>query len=250
MGTMVRASGGFSRQNMEDEYNRGYNAGTGGAKVGTAEINDVLEGKTFTNATAVGITGKMKNRGNDNLLLQKRQADVTVPAGYYGEHHVGVVPPSGTKVLKTTESGQVDLAPYDYKYVNASAVLGNWYNVVSGRLIKNAQGASGTAGNINEYFTPTKSGLLFVVFDAIRFAKADNPPTFSDFTVSGGTLLSFSGIPEVSSGLVDKLDGAPERALGALAIAVIRVTAGQTVSWTVTRARSAAWYSWAYMINM
>lgn len=48
-------------------YDAGASAGTTGAKVGTAAAGDVLTGKTFTNATSVGVTGTMANKGGETV---------------------------------------------------------------------------------------------------------------------------------------------------------------------------------------
>ena len=69
-------------------YDAGASAGTTGAKVGTAAAGDVLTGKTFTNATSVGVTGTMANKG---AWTGKTTGDgnVTIPAGYHnGEGYV------------------------------------------------------------------------------------------------------------------------------------------------------------------
>ena len=56
--------------------------GTNSAKVGTAAASHVLEGKTFTNANGVGLSGTMKNRGALNWN-PTTSTSYSVPAGYY-----------------------------------------------------------------------------------------------------------------------------------------------------------------------
>ena len=51
----------------EGAYNAGKSAGTSAAKVGTAGTGDVLSGKTFTNASTVGATGAMANKGGTTV---------------------------------------------------------------------------------------------------------------------------------------------------------------------------------------
>ena len=63
-------------------YDRGLAQGTNSAKVGTAAASHVLEGKTFTNANGVGLSGTMKNRGALNWNPSS-STSYSVPAGYY-----------------------------------------------------------------------------------------------------------------------------------------------------------------------
>ena len=122
---MVRASGGFSRANLNAKYTEGYNEGVSDTKVGTAEKGDVLYGKTFTNNSAVGATGTMPNNGASNITLASRGQTAMIPRGYHnGSGVVSVSAPanSSKKVLTGSQTGDVDLSPYDFKYVNASAV--------------------------------------------------------------------------------------------------------------------------------
>ena len=63
-------------------YERGLAQGTNSAKVGTAAASHVLEGKTFTNANGVGLSGTLKNRGALNWNPAS-STSYSVPAGYY-----------------------------------------------------------------------------------------------------------------------------------------------------------------------
>ena len=49
---------------------------------GNATVADVLEGKTFSNSTQVGLTGTMENRGAINQTLNAG-GSYTIPAGYH-----------------------------------------------------------------------------------------------------------------------------------------------------------------------
>lgn len=66
-----------------------YNAGVSATKVGTASAGDVLSGKTFTNASSVGASGSMANKGGTTVDASAVTSDsnytyLTVPtAGYY-----------------------------------------------------------------------------------------------------------------------------------------------------------------------
>ena len=73
----------------EGAYNAGVSAGTTAAKVGTAGTGDVLSGKTFTNASTVGATGAMPNKGGTTVDAGSTTQDSTytylgIPSsGYY-----------------------------------------------------------------------------------------------------------------------------------------------------------------------
>lgn len=73
----------------EGAYNAGKSAGTTAAKVGTAGTGDVLSGKTFTNASTVGATGAMANKGGTTVDAGSTTQDSTytylgIPSsGYY-----------------------------------------------------------------------------------------------------------------------------------------------------------------------
>lgn len=70
-------------------YNAGKSDGTAAAKVGTAGTGDVLSGKTFTNASTVGATGTMSNKGGTTVTAGSVTQDDTytylgIPSsGYY-----------------------------------------------------------------------------------------------------------------------------------------------------------------------
>jgi len=122
MCAMVRASGGYSKKDVDDA--------AAAARVGDAVAANVLSGKTFTNSTASGLTGSMVDRGSSAVTLSGRNSTVTEQAGYYGQHTISVAAPSSSskKVLTAEQYGDVDLTPYDYKYVNAAAVRTGGYN--------------------------------------------------------------------------------------------------------------------------
>lgn len=146
--SFVRASGGFSKQNMEDEFLRGQNS----AKVGTAENLDVLQGKTYTNSTAIGAQGAMVNRSGSPIVLNARNATATLEAGYYNSNVISVVSPQSTKTLSASQTGVTDLTPYDYKNVDASAVY-------------SAGVTTGTAAGRTDIITNWKSHIGFT-FDS------------------------------------------------------------------------------------
>lgn len=59
-----------------------YNAGVSDTKVGNVDATDVLTGKTFTNASGVGITGTMRNNGAVSQSLNCGES-YTILAGYH-----------------------------------------------------------------------------------------------------------------------------------------------------------------------
>ena len=65
--------------NAASRYTAGYNA----AKVGNATAARVLNGYTFTNASNVGATGTMSNRGNVTITLNCGNS-YTITSGYHG----------------------------------------------------------------------------------------------------------------------------------------------------------------------
>ena len=68
--------------NSAGAYNNGITDGAAAAKVGNVAPGQVLEGKTFTNASTVGATGTMPNKGAwTNTPTTKGK--VTIPAGYH-----------------------------------------------------------------------------------------------------------------------------------------------------------------------
>lgn len=134
---MVRASGGFSRENLATARAEGKQEGIDETKVGNATLNDVLNGKTFTNSDAVGVEGRMPNNGNYNIQLLERNQTATIPGGFHsGNGRVTVKAPTARKTLTSAQTGVTSLAPYDYADVDASAV----YN--AGRGVAINSGAS------------------------------------------------------------------------------------------------------------
>ncbi len=63
-------------------YATGVSNGQSAARIGTAVAGDVLAGKTFTNASASGVSGSMVNRGAWSTNATSNGA-VTIPAGYH-----------------------------------------------------------------------------------------------------------------------------------------------------------------------
>lgn len=53
---------------------------------GNADVGDVLAGRTFSNASAAGLTGTMPNRGAVNDILTTQAEEYTIPVGYHNGH--------------------------------------------------------------------------------------------------------------------------------------------------------------------
>ena len=66
---------------IQSIYTNRYNAGVSATKKGNATASQVLDGRTFTNSSSVGIEGTMPNRGN--LNWSSSNTTKTVSAGYY-----------------------------------------------------------------------------------------------------------------------------------------------------------------------
>lgn len=121
--TMVRASGGFSRANVAAARAEGKNEGIAETKKGTAEANDVLYGKTFTNSSAVNVPGAMPNNMDYDIVLAGRGSEANIPRGYHdGRGVVSVAAPSGVKYLTGSQLGPISLSPYDYSMVDGTAL--------------------------------------------------------------------------------------------------------------------------------
>lgn len=81
---------------MANMYRSGLSGG-GVQPTGNAVAADVLTGKTFSNASAVGISGTMPNNGAVNVNLTNGQT-YTVPRGYHNGNGT-VTAPSGVSEL-------------------------------------------------------------------------------------------------------------------------------------------------------
>lgn len=94
-----------------------YNEGVADTKVGTATASDVLNGKTFTNASSVGASGSMTDRGAWTASVTPSSASqtVTIPEGYHnGNGNVTIGASSGTDVtIPTNNVYQVTTSSFD-----------------------------------------------------------------------------------------------------------------------------------------
>ena len=108
-------------------YDAGYAAGLAAAKVGTAQPENVLAGKTFTNSSNVGATGTMANRGSVTETISPGNS-YTIPKGYHsGYGTVTAGPNVNTGTYKpTTRGSKIDMGEANtYRYVNTTSVPNN-----------------------------------------------------------------------------------------------------------------------------
>lgn len=127
-------------------YKAGYNAGVSATKVGTAGTGDVLSGKTFTNASSVGASGSMANKGGTTVDAGSVTRDdsytyFSVSAnGYYNtsskvralNSNIGKLPDTMTiKFILANGTGKkVEFSNPGYKYAHvvstSSSTLGTY----------------------------------------------------------------------------------------------------------------------------
>lgn len=137
-------------------YTNRYNAGVSATKKGNATASQVLDGRTFTNSSSVGIEGTMPNR--DNLNWSSSNTTYSVPAGYYSGGTLDSRPSYNAGVSATKKG-------------NATAG-----NVLSGKTF------TSTAG-VNLTGTMPNRGTL-------NWSSSNTTKTVSAGYYSGGTLDS------------------------------------------------------------
>ena len=113
-----------------------YNAGVTATKVGTATAAQVLKGKTFTNASGVGLTGTMTNRGAWTGATTG-SGNVTIPAGYH----------SGSGYVSGSGAYNAGVKAADARVNTSSASYTSGYNA----------GKSASAGRTVAYAAGTES---------------------------------------------------------------------------------------------
>lgn len=207
---MVRASGGFSEENMREEFERGKAA----AKVGSAGIADVLAGKTFTNSDAIGATGNMPNKGSSNIVMSGSQRQEGIPKGYY----------DGSGIVDAT-------AVYTAGYNSGHA---DWQNT-AGATAEEVWASGERVTSLSKSYTASKAGILIIYVSVARFSSSSTEPTLSGMQIHGarralaGTLYRNE----------DKPTSAPERAYANSGMWIVEVAAGATVTWSVLIANNA-----------
>lgn len=90
------------------------------AKVGDAATDDVLSGKTFTNASTSGLIGTMTNNGAVSQSLDTSTTSYTVPQGYHnGSGTVSITTETKTQAAGTSN---VDVTPTSGKVLSKVTV--------------------------------------------------------------------------------------------------------------------------------
>ena len=158
-------------------------SGGGTAPTGDAVAADVLTGKTFSNANAVGISGTMPNNGAVSGTATPSQP-YTIPAGYHnGSGTVtadGVDPISGTFSTNQSETKSITTASRPKLIV---AEVGTKYKVIYDANKSTTQydyASSGSAGigtaNLGSGVTPseftfnvTNSGFSFTISNSYYY---------------------------------------------------------------------------------
>jgi len=219
--TMVRASGGFSRQNMADEKERGRLQGIAEAKVGNAEIYDVLEGKSFTNASVIGAVGNIPNKGSSNIVLGASGVQSGIPRGYYDGNGI---------IDATAVSNAAYSSGYSQGYANGH---GDWQTVVGSN--PDNTWTPGRVTSVSASYTASKAGILIIFVNATRYSSSDTEPTLSGMQIHGAR-RTLSGTLYRAE---DKPSSAPERAFADSGIWVVEVAAGATVTWSLLIAQNA-----------
>ena len=123
-----------------------YNAGVTATKVGNVAPGQVLNGKTFTSASGVGLTGTMPNKGAVTGSISSSGGTYTIPAGY----HNG----SGKVTGPTLEA-----------LVGTNVTLENAANLLTGHTAygKNGTKYTGSMANKGSWTnTPTSKGKVTV----------------------------------------------------------------------------------------
>ena len=113
-----------------------YSAGVAATKVGTAAAENVLSGKTFTNASAVGLTGTMADYSADpqTVTLSSSQtgtSTLSLPTGYHSSVKVNAANVYSAGITAADARTNVNSANYQAGY-NAG--------VAAGKLNGNAMG--------------------------------------------------------------------------------------------------------------
>lgn len=116
---------------MSNAYRSVLESG-GVTPTGDAVATDVLAGKTFSNANAIGVTGTMVNRGAVNETIAPGES-YTVPEGYHNGS--GTVTASSISIIS---SGSEDATPLSL----ADLTVGKKYHLIVTGVNTSAQGSS------------------------------------------------------------------------------------------------------------
>ena len=154
--------------------NQGKQEGINQTKVGTATTADVLTGKTFTNATGVGISGSMANKGAwTNTPTAKGK--VTIPAGYH----------NGSGYIDTTSVYNKGMQDADARVNPNSASYTDGYNNGVNREIRKIE-------VIRNYRFTSASTSVDITSILEQNNIATNAVTSDDFLISKISCQSFN----------------------------------------------------------
>jgi len=156
---------------------------------GNAVPGEVLAGRTFSNATANGLSGTMPNRGNVSVTLTQQGQEYTVPAGYH----------AGAGKVKAQFP---NLTPENVRHaVNIGGVIGTFMGGVyaEGNLMSPASGPitiSGLAFKPQIVCLYASSGPLQYQLRHIEIPGISFPPTMNNLyfalQANTGTFSSFN----------------------------------------------------------
>lgn len=175
-----------------------YNSGVSATKVGTATAEHVLTGKTFTNASGVGLSGTMENKGAWTAT-PTGSGNVAIPAGYHdGSGYVNTATVWNNAVAAA--DNRVATASASYKQGVADTKVGTAAaaQVLSGYTFTNASGVglsgsmANSGGSYRAATTITNDSANSRVVAKIPLAAYYN--TNGALTLAWSTLASIIGL--------------------------------------------------------
>ena len=159
-------------------YNNRYNAGVTATKKGNATASDVLSGKTFTNASSVGISGTMTNNGaiSKTITPSANTQSYTIPKGYHNGSGKITVNPfnkdldfSKFELVKTYTGVSGTTVVYNFVDNKQYLIVGcaaNWGSQTQMRVKLTSSGCSIQYllnNSINGDYSSTNGGLALTV---------------------------------------------------------------------------------------
>lgn len=115
---------------MSNVY-RSYQGSAGVQPTGNATVSDVLEGKTFSNASGVGLEGTMPDIGAVVETIEPGET-YTIPEGYHDGN--GTV----TANNNTSEAVKIGDGPGQRYTANVSTLIDDWQNATASNFIVQA----------------------------------------------------------------------------------------------------------------
>ena len=150
---------------------------------GNATVADVLEGKTFSNSSNVGLTGTMVNRGT--LNWSGSNTTYTVPAGYYSGGTLDSRPSYNAGVTAADNRANPNSTNYKTGYNNG---YNAGYNASTIQYITTAKNSSKSVTSISTSYTVTSPGkYIFVAIGSCNSTSESNPMNIS---FNSGSIVS------------------------------------------------------------